>query len=85
MRPDIPNIQKSCVRHLITVPEVMSAQGNANGNLEYSSIIVKRYLFLDEVAVGNGPLKSRLSLSMGWVALIKHSVSALTKRGFVSA
>ena len=37
------------------------------GNLKYSSIIVSIYFFVLE---GSGPLKSRLSLSKSFVALM---------------
>lgn len=49
----------------ITVLALISAQGKANGNLEYSSTIVNIYLFLE--LVGNEPLKSIFSLSNGRV------------------
>ena len=42
-----------------------SGQGNAKGNLEYSSIITKRYLFLDEEFFG--PTKSTNTRSKGLV------------------
>ena len=47
----------------------ISEQGKTNGNLEYSSMIFRKYLFL--LFEGNGPLKSMLILSNGWVDLIR--------------
>ena len=52
-----------------TVEEDMSAQANAKGNLEYSSMTVRMYLFRE--LEGTGPLKSILSRSKGCVALIR--------------
>ena len=46
----------------------MSGQAKANGNREYSSTMVRRYLL--EVTEGSGPWKSILSLLKGAVALI---------------
>ena len=67
----------------MTVAADTSGHGNAKGNLEYSSMTVRIYLFLDED--GRGPLKSMLNLSNGWVALIRFSVGGLANRGLVSA
>ena len=61
----------------------MSGHGYANGNLEYSSIAVKMYLFPDYVS--RGPLKSMLIRSIGFVALISPVVCCLKKLGFNSA
>ena len=69
-------------RHLITVEVIISEHGIAKGNLEYSSITVKKYLFL--VADGTGPLKSMLIRSKGWVAFIIGEVFGLENRGFDS-
>ena len=64
----IPKIEKGQDKHLITVDEFISRQGNTYGNQLYSSTIVKKYLFwLDEC---NGPLKSMFSLTNGCVACI---------------
>ena len=68
MYDGLPNKAKRSVRHLTTVFEVVSGQGIAKGNLEYSSTIVSIYLL--SVSVGRGPLKSMLSLSNGAMALI---------------
>ena len=43
----------------ITVETVISGHGNTKGNLEYSSIIVRKYTFL--LVLGRGPLKSIFS------------------------
>ena len=51
------------------VVEFMFGQGYANGKLEYSSIIVSMYILQEDE--GNVPLKSMLSRSIGWVALIR--------------
>ena len=79
----LPNIEKMEHRHLITVEVVMSEHGIAKGNLEYSSITVKKYLLL--VADGTGPLKSMLIRSKCWVAFIKGEVFGSENRGFNSA
>jgi len=57
-------------------------QGKAKGNREYSSIIVKKYLFL--LADGKGPLNSILNRSIGWVAFIKCVSTGLRNLGFTS-
>ena len=49
--------------------ELLSGQGKAKGNLDYSSRAVKRYYF--SVSDASVPLKSILNLSIGFVALIK--------------
>ena len=69
MYEGFPNMAKRSARHLTTVFEVVSGQGYAKGNLEYSSTIVSMYLLSD--SIGRGPLKSMLSLSKGDMALIK--------------
>ena len=63
---------KSCLKHAITVSDVIFEQEKANGNREYSSTTVNRYWLCD--FDGNGPLKSMLSLSNGAVALIRVPV-----------
>ena len=67
MYEGMPYTAKSSQKHLITVDEVMSGRAKANGNQDYSSIMV-RYLL--EVTEASGPLKSILSLLKGDVALI---------------
>ena len=52
----------------MTVVELIPGLGMANGNLEYSSTTVSKYIL--RVADGRGPLKSILSLSIGCVTLI---------------
>ena len=64
-----PKIANREQRHCMIVVEVISGQGKAKGNREYSSTIVSIYRF--RVLDGSGPLKSRLSLSNGCVAFIK--------------
>lgn len=59
----------------MTVEAVISAHGKAQGNLEYSSIIVSRYLFL--LLVGKGPLKSILIFSKGCVDLTREVLFGL--------
>ena len=63
------NIAYSCVKHLMTVGVVISVQAKVNGNFEYSSTTVNKYLFLE--ADGKDPLKSIFNLPNGCVALIK--------------
>ena len=60
---------KRLMKQRETVDAEMSAQGNTQGNLEYSSIMLrkKRFWFV----LGNGPLKSTLRCSKGRVDLIK--------------
>ena len=65
----MPKRENSVLKHLITVGADTSGQGKTNGNLEYSSIAFRKYLFL--LLEGNGPLKSMLILSNGLVALIR--------------
>ena len=65
----IPNIENTWQNLLITVADVMSGHGKANRNSVNSSVIVRMYLFRE--ADGSGPLKSILSLSKGWVALMR--------------
>ena len=62
---------------------LVSLQENANGNLEYSSMMVikKRFWLVD----GKGPLKSRLNRSNGQVTLIKCTLSGLKNWGLISA
>ena len=60
----------------------MSEQGIAKGNREYSSTIVKMYLFRE--TDGNGPLKSILNRSIGLVALIRLKSDCLKFCGFYS-
>ena len=57
--------------------------GNANGNREYLSITVSKCLFLLEE--GKRSLKSILSLSIGWVALVKRISGGLQNFGLISA
>ena len=49
----------------------MLGHGNAKGYREYSSMIVRMYLFY-----GSGPLKSMLNLSNGCRALISWNLLA---------
>ena len=65
--PGKPNTENKCDKHFITVPAFTSWHGMLK--CEYSSIIVSMKVFL--VSEGNGPLKSRFSLSNGRVALIR--------------
>ena len=65
MNSAVPHKAKIWSRHFITHGAEGLGQGKANGNLEYSSATVSRYLFRD--ADGSGPLKSMLSLSIGLV------------------
>ena len=53
----------------MTVCDDMFGHGNTNGHLEYSSMIVRKYLF--SVANGSGPLKSTFNLSIGCVDLMR--------------
>ena len=53
----------------MTVCDDMFGHGNTNGNLEYSSMIVRKYLFC--VADGSGHLKSMFNLSIGCVDLMR--------------
>ena len=64
----IPYTPKSLFKQLITVEEYISGHGKAKGNLEYSSITTSKYLLLEELC--KGPLKSKLILSKGLVALM---------------
>ena len=57
IKPGIPKMEKSWLKHLITVLLSMFLQGKANGNLEYSSTRVSMYL-LPVADDGSGPLKS---------------------------
>ena len=75
------NVNRSS-RHFITVFVEISLHGYANGNLEYSSIITKRYRFFE--LDGSGPLKSTLILSSGWVAFIRVAGGGLWKIGLIS-
>ena len=78
----IPQIENKVVRHLITVCADTSAQGNTNGNREYSSTTWRKYTFLS--TDGRGPLKSNDSLSNGFVALMSRPLSGRKKRGLHS-
>ena len=53
----------------MTVMEFMFEQRKANGEHENSSTIVRMYVFRE--ADNNSPLKSILSRSIGYVALIR--------------
>ena len=57
----------------MTVCDDMFGHGNTNGNLEYSSMIVRKYLFC--VADGSGPLKSMFNLSIGCVEVGENVAS----------
>ena len=63
----------------MTVFAVISEQGKAKGNLEYSSTTVRKYLLLE--ALGNGPLKSKFSRSKTCVALISRASFDRTEVG----
>ena len=65
----------------MTVFAVISEQGKAKGNLEYSSMIVRKYLLPE--ALGNGPLKSKFSRSKTCVALISRASFERTKWSFI--
>ena len=80
MYPGVPKIAKSLVRHLITVLDSQSEQGKVNGNREYSSLTVNKYLFLD--LLGRGPLKSMLNWSKAFKALIYGGLFGLKYLGF---
>ena len=82
MKAGVPNIENKSLKQAITVLELKSAVGYANGNLEYSSIIVRRYLLFE--FVGSGPLKSILNRSNGWVALINVFLNPMANLGFSS-
>ena len=73
----IPHKLKSLFKQLITVEEYISGHGKAKENLEYSSIITSKYLLLE--ALCKGPLKSKLILSKGLVALMSDSLQAYKK------
>ena len=62
-------------KHVLTVCADTFGHAKANGNLLYSSIIVKIYVFLE--LDGIGPLKSMFSLSKGCVALIRWDEGGL--------
>ena len=53
MNCGIPHELKRFSIQLITVEEYMLGHGKANGNLQYSSIITKKYLLCNEL--GRGP------------------------------
>ena len=57
-------------KHFIIVGADTLVHGYANTKREYSSTIIRIYVFLD--IDGTGPLKSTLSLSKGCVALIRE-------------
>ena len=65
----IPKSEKRWVKHWITVLLSIFAQGKAKGNLENSSITIRRYLFLEEE--GSEPLKSKDRRSNSCVTFIK--------------
>lgn len=70
--PGIPKIENKFPRHLITVDVATFFTGKVNGNLEYSSTIVRRNgIFLE----GKKPLKSIDMRSNGCVALISWTLS----------
>lgn len=75
-------MEKSCCKHLITVEDFISEQGNAKGYLEYSSTTVRMYRFL--VVEGIGPLKSIFNRSKGEVAFINFPL-CLKNLGLSSA
>ncbi len=60
---EFPQKENTFSKHAITVSVEIFEQGIANGKREYSSITVRKYLFLDED--GKGPLKSMLISSIG--------------------
>ena len=62
---------------------LVSLQENANGNLEYSSMMVIKKQFW--LVNGRGPLKLRLNHSNRQVALIKCMLSGLKNWGLISA
>jgi hypothetical protein len=64
----MPQRVKTLSRHLITVEHWVFEHGKAKGKREYSSIIVRMYVFF--VADGRGPLKSMLRRSIGCVAFM---------------
>ena len=53
----------------------MFEQGYTNGNLEYSSMMVRKYLL--RVEDGRGPLKSMFNLSIGCVDLMSVPIGGL--------
>ena len=59
----MPNMEKRLQKLLMMVVAVMLAHVIMKGNLEYSSITVKKYWFL--LLVGSGPLKSTFNRSNG--------------------
>ena len=79
--PGKPKTEKIEQRHLITDGVCRSEHGIAKGNLENSSVTVRKYLFF--VTEGSGPLKSILMRSNGCVALI-NTLSFFAKRGLHS-
>ena len=80
--PGKPKTVKIEQRHLITVAVLTSEHGIAKGNLENSSVTVRKYLFCE--ADGRGPLKSILMRSNGCVALINRLLLFFAKRGLHS-
>ena len=73
----MPNRENRVVKYLITDDVDISGKGNTNGNLEYSSTIVRKYLFL--LLLGNCPLTSIFILLKGCVALMSGTSSGLSK------
>ena len=75
---DVANLEKTELRFCITVPILTLEQVIAKGNLEYSSTYVRKHLL--DLIDSDAPLKSRLSLSNGWVTLIRFFSSGLKKQ-----
>lgn len=59
----IPTSENSNIRHLMTVFVDTSGHGKTNGNLEYSSTTIRKFLF--PLIIRGGPLKLMLILSNG--------------------
>lgn len=50
----IPKTEGKLLRHFLAVADVISFSGKSNGNLEYPSMAVNMFFYLEE---GMGPLK----------------------------
>ena len=81
MFSNIPKIENKFLSFLITVSDVRSLQAYifTKGNRQYSSPVVSKYLFLEEL--GGGPLKSMFKRSKGWVAFIGTPASGFANFG----
>ena len=69
MNSGIPQSENTTSRALMAELAEVSGHGITNGKREYSSMIIRKYLFHEEE--GKGPLKSILILSIGQVDLIR--------------